>query len=60
MRIGPPFFALFLVFLTLRLCNVIHWSWWWVTAPLWCIPAIVVLLVVVVAAAERWKGAPKP
>lgn len=25
----------FIVFLTLKLCNVITWSWWWVTAPLW-------------------------
>ncbi len=25
----------FLVFLVLKLCNVISWSWWWVTAPLW-------------------------
>jgi len=26
---------LFLVFLTLKLCGVIDWSWWWVTCPLW-------------------------
>jgi ABC-type nickel/cobalt efflux system permease component RcnA len=25
----------FIVFLVLKLCNVIDWSWWWVTAPLW-------------------------
>jgi len=24
-----------IVFITLKLCNVITWSWWWVTAPLW-------------------------
>jgi hypothetical protein len=23
------------VLLTLKLCNIISWSWWWVTAPLW-------------------------
>ena len=28
-------FPLFLVFLVLRLTEVINWSWWWVTAPLW-------------------------
>lgn len=28
-------FVLFLVFLILKLCSVIAWSWWWVTAPLW-------------------------
>lgn len=27
--------VLFIVFLVLKLCNVIDWSWWWVTAPLW-------------------------
>lgn len=25
---------LFLVFLILKLCGVIDWSWWWITAPL--------------------------
>lgn len=24
-----------IVFITLKLCNVINWSWWWVTAPVW-------------------------
>lgn len=27
--------VLFLIFLVLKLCNVITWSWWWVTSPLW-------------------------
>ena len=27
--------VLFIVFLVLKLCHVIDWSWWWVTAPLW-------------------------
>lgn len=22
-------------FVVLKLCKVIHWSWWWVTAPFW-------------------------
>lgn len=36
---GPGFCTLLgLVFIVLKLCNVINWSWWWVTAPLW-IPA---------------------
>ena len=26
---------MFIVFLVLKLCDVITWSWWWVTAPLW-------------------------
>jgi hypothetical protein len=30
-----PLFVLFIVFLILKLTQVIAWSWWWVTAPLW-------------------------
>lgn len=34
-----PLTVLFLIFLTLKLCKVIDWSWWLVTAPLWAVPA---------------------
>ena len=27
--------VLFLIFLVLKLCGVIDWSWWCVAAPLW-------------------------
>lgn len=30
-----PMFIVFLVFLVLQLTDVINWSWWWVTVPLW-------------------------
>lgn len=33
-----------IVFIVLKLTNVITWSWWWVLAPLWlplCIAALV-------------------
>ena len=40
--------VLFIVFLVLKLCNVIDWSWWWVTAPLWIPVAIFVAVCVVV------------
>jgi hypothetical protein len=33
---GPTTFGLLgVVFVTLKLCGVINWSWWWVTAPFW-------------------------
>lgn len=35
---------LFLLFLGLKLANLINWSWIWVFAPLW-IPAIGVLII---------------
>ena len=39
---------LFLVFLVLKLTDVITWSWWWVTAPLWIPVALVVVIFAVV------------
>ena len=27
--------VVFFIFLALKLSNVIDWSWWWVTSPLW-------------------------
>jgi hypothetical protein len=27
--------VLFIVFLVLKLTEIIDWSWWWITAPLW-------------------------
>lgn len=40
----PLFTILFLIFMTLKLCGVIAWSWWWITAPIWA-PILFVLLV---------------
>ena len=41
--------ALFLVFLVLKLCNVITWSWWWVTAPIWIPLGLALILIALVA-----------
>lgn len=40
---------LFLVFLVLKLTNVITWSWWWITAPLWAPSAIVISIFLIIA-----------
>ena len=37
---------LFIVFLILKLCKVIAWSWWWVTSPLWIGFVLVIILFV--------------
>lgn len=29
--------GLFLLFLGLKLCDKIDWSWWWVFSPIWII-----------------------
>ena len=38
-----------ILFIALKLTNVIDWSWWWVLAPLW-IPVVVVLGIVAIVA----------
>lgn len=35
---------LFVAFLVLKLCGVICWSWWWVSAPLWISGAFYVVV----------------
>ena len=37
------------VFVTLKLCNVINWSWWWVISPVLIYIAICLLLIIIVA-----------
>lgn len=36
-----------ILFIALKLTNVIAWSWWWVLSPLW-IPIIIVLVIAIV------------
>ena len=43
--------VLTIVFIILKLCNVIAWSWWWVLSPLWIscgisLIAILILLLI--------------
>lgn len=46
---GIGFFGLLtLLFIGLKLCGVIAWSWLWVLAPLWIPTALALLLVVIV------------
>lgn len=41
-------FLLSLLFIGLKLCKVINWSWIWVLSPLWIGWGIVLILVVLV------------
>ena len=34
-----------ILFIALKLCNVIDWSWWWVLSPLWIPFALVIVLI---------------
>ena len=44
-----------IVFIILKLCGVITWSWWWVLSPLWISAILWVILVVIVLLAGGWK-----
>ena len=35
-----------IVFVTLKLLNVINWSWWWVVSPIWITASLVLITVV--------------
>ena len=35
------------VFVVLKLCGVIDWSWWWVLAPFWMPVSLLVAVIVV-------------
>lgn len=51
---GVGFFSLLcLLFIGLKLGDVIQWSWWWVLAPLWVPLVIVLVLVAIVMALGR-------
>ena len=37
------------LFIGLKLGNIIDWSWWWVLSPLW-IPFVIVIIIAVIIA----------
>ena len=37
-----------IVFVVLKLTNVISWSWWWVLSPLWIPLGLIAILFVIV------------
>ncbi len=45
---GIGFFGLLtIVFIVLKLTNVIAWSWWWVLSPLW-IPLLLAFIIAII------------
>ena len=47
-NVGGGFLGLLtLLFIGLKLGNVINWSWWWVLAPIWIPFSLVGLLLIV-------------
>lgn len=59
--------ALLIVFIVLKLVDVIDWSWWWVLSPLWIpfsltlVIGLPILFFIVVHTKEKksaWKNLP--
>jgi hypothetical protein len=40
--------ALTILFIGLKLGNVIHWSWWWVLSPIWISLSIALFVLLIV------------
>ena len=49
--------VLTIVFIVLKLCNVIDWSWVWVLSPIWIsfIISIILIICVVIIYKKVWK-----
>jgi len=48
--------VLAIVFVVLKLTDVIAWSWWWVLSPLWIELGIVLFVVVTMAIGKKTGG----
>lgn len=48
---------LFFIFLVLKLCNVVSWSWWVVTAPLWgsLVFFAIGFIVAIISVVVKWR-----
>lgn len=38
-----------ILFITLKLCGVIHWSWCWVLSPIWITFVLIFALIIFIA-----------
>ncbi|MCP5008006.1 MAG: hypothetical protein GY941_29340 [Planctomycetes bacterium] len=38
-----------LIFVVLKLTEVIDWSWWWVTLPFWLGPVVAIVFILIAA-----------
>jgi hypothetical protein len=52
----PTFTILGIIFITLKLCHVIDWSWIWVLVPFWGPLAIVMAIAIVFLVVMAFLG----
>lgn len=43
------------LFIALKLCKVISWSWWWVLSPFWIPPVIIGICVIILIIKSKIK-----
>ena len=36
-----------IVFIVLKLCHIIDWTWLWVLSPIWITPIVFILLIII-------------
>ena len=48
-----------IVFITIKLCKVISWSWWWVLSPAWIPIAICIAVLIIIGIAFLISIIPK-
>lgn len=57
MQGGVGFFGLLtLIFIVLRLTEVVQWSWVWVLSPIWLIPIFVFVTFIGLVLFQMFKG----
>ena len=57
---GISFFSLLAVlFIGLKICNVISWSWWWVLSPLWIPLLLAILFLIIYVLIRAWLDVKK-
>ena len=44
-----------IVFIVLKLCHVIDWSWWWVLSPLWISVGLIIILLLIILIVSALK-----
>lgn len=47
--------SLTILFVALKLTNVITWSWWWVLSPLWIVSIFAICLFFILSAVKQRK-----
>ena len=48
--------GLTILFIALKLCKVIDWSWWWVLSPIWISLCLGIIIIIIACIAYKIKN----